>query len=708
MFTPVERLASLEIGSVESVAPDHLWVLLDGEAPHAVALNSGVPTPFPRVNGYALVPTQGGTIVGMVTWLGIERSPIPNRSPGDPTLLELPQPRRKMKLAPIATISSEKSAHKLDRGVSSYPSVGDRVVLPTVEQLRVIVEASGSDRRLGIGTCPAADNANVSVDPNKLFGRHLAVLGNTGSGKSCSVAGLIRWSLEAAKEARKKQGDAGDWIPARFIVLDPNGEYATAFEDFGCTVLRVEAQEHDKADQLEVPVWLWNSHEWAAFVRAAPGVQRPLLQRALRRLRLGTAFKDDPSRLVRNVVASYRLGLSTDKAQPETVLSRFPGPKEFSQRLDAMAASLRHLSSISEGDLALRLLEAAESVEALTGVKRRTGTRQDGSTWERTDAFSVKEVADIEAELDWCLEVAGGIDPVSPVSEDTPLRFEPADLPSVLEELGRQHNRADLLDTLTLRIRMLLADSRMTSVLSPTDVRSLAYYLRTYMGRQDPVTEPVLVLDLSLVPANLIHTIIAVLARVVFEATQRFKLLNSREIPTVLVAEEAHTFITRGMNDENDTPSPAEMCRRVFERIAREGRKFGLGLVVSSQRPFELSPTVLAQCNTFLLHRIVNDADRELVSKLVPDTLGGILSELPSLPQRAAILLGHAAMLPVRVEMRELPLKQRPTSADPRFWETWVGDEIQVADWERVAASWLEEVQPPGADTPPNPPQEVD
>ncbi|MGR6743560.1 ATP-binding protein, partial [Aeromonas veronii] len=104
---------------------------------------------------------------------------------------------------------------------------------------------------------------------------------------------------------------------------------------------------------------------------------------------------------------------------------------------------------------------------------------------------------------------------------------------------------------------------------------------------------------------------------------------------------------------------------------AREGRKFGLGLVVSSQRPSELSPTLLAQCNTFLLHRIVNDADQKLVSKLVPDNIGGLLKELPSLPSGQAILLGWAAPIPVLVEMNELPFELRPQSDDPDYWDVW-------------------------------------
>ena len=120
-------------------------------------------------------------------------------------------------------------------------------------------------------------------------------------------------------------------------------------------------------------------------------------------------------------------------------------------------------------------------------------------------------------------------------------------------------------------------------------------------------------------PSDIVHVVIAVLARLVFEATHRYRKLNGAELPTILVLEEAHNFIQQhAPQTEEATVTPVQMCRSVFEKIAREGRKFGLGLVLSSQRPSELSPTVLAQCNTFLLHRIVNDRDQEAHQETSP------------------------------------------------------------------------------------------
>ena len=199
-------------------------------------------------------------------------------------------------------------------------------------------------------------------------------------------------------------------------------------------------------------------------------------------------------------------------------------------------------------------------------------------------------------------------------------------------------------------------------------------------------------IDLSLVPSEVVHVVTAVIARMVFEALQRYVKLNGVSLPTVLVMEEAHTFIKR-YREDLENQDAATVCCQVFERIAREGRKFGLGLVLSSQRPSELSPAVLSQCNTFLLHRISNDRDQELVNRLVPDNLRGLLRELPSLPSQSAVLLGWASELPVLVKMNDLPKEHQPRSDDPEFWKVWTREEERKIDWSTIAKDWQEGVQ---------------
>ena len=249
--SPIENHAELRIGVVEFISPDEIKIQLDLEAPDGIAANAGIPREFPRINSYVLVPNEGGHIVCQVEWINIERSPFPKRKGyQDYGLIDLPFPIRKMKVAPLGILKMDAEENfKFHRGVHSFPSIGSPVLIPTDLQLKSIVE-SGINRRVYIGDSPLTANAKVKIDPDRLFGRHLAVLGNTGSGKSCTVAGLIQWSLEATKQ--------GDNANARFIILDPNGEYAKVFGK-KAKVLQVGVEG---GNNLEVPLWLWNSEEF--------------------------------------------------------------------------------------------------------------------------------------------------------------------------------------------------------------------------------------------------------------------------------------------------------------------------------------------------------------------------------------------------------------------------------------------------------------
>ena len=307
--------------------------------------------------------------------------------------------------------------------------------------------------------------------------------------------------------------------------------------------------------------------------------------------------------------------------------------------------------------------------------------------------FTEAQIASVVTAIRQSLATLGGIIYQDGPGEDVPLLFKGTDLTDHLETLASQENVSQFLDFLISRIRTLLSDQTMQAVIGHIDGVTLDQWLTDYIGSDDAKAGCVSVIDLSMVPTEVVHVVTAVIARMVFEASQRYVKINGVALPTVLVMEEAHTFIKRYKEDVENQDA-ASVCCQVFERIAREGRKFGLGLMLSSQRPSELSPTVLSQCNTFLLHRISNDRDQELVNRLVPDNLKGLLRELPSLPSQSAILLGWASELPVLVKMNDLPKSQQPRSDDPDFWGVWVGKDEQGEpvsrdiDWSNIAADW--------------------
>jgi DNA helicase HerA-like ATPase len=692
MTTPVESLAGLTVGTVEAVSGDEVKVVLEFDAPQATSLNTGQPSRFPRINGFVLIPNESGALVGLVTWLGVERASYPKRTGlGDFGLVDLPFPLRKMALTPIATLRpgpGEVGAYDLERGVAVLPSVGDPVVLPTSRQLRAIVESQGSNRRVAIGTATLAADAVVAVDPDRIFGRHLAVLGNTGSGKSCSVAGLVRWSLLAAKAAIEAGGRDGT-VNARFIVLDPNGEYLTTFADLGADVRvfrpTLGSDDESAAQPLTVPAWMWNSHEWAAFTQASPGVQRPILQRGLRGMRGGRGATTDEDLALARVMRGYRTWL-------DQLLVAGPSwhGGDFRGRQDT-GAFLRSIES-EIASLVPRFAEFADRLRAVglraAALAENKETRATGGI--RYQAFTEAELLEVKEPLDDLIGQLPEIAPTGVASEDAPVPFEIDDLPAYLELLAKSPDfaqGAQHVPMLVTRIRTLLTDPRLAPIVNPPDRQPLDAWLEDHLGADRASNGQIAVVDLSLVPSDVLHLTIAVIARVVFEACQRYRKLTGQELPTTLILEEAHTFIRQASAADGDATN-VTLCRETFEKIAREGRKFGLGLVLSSQRPSELSATVLAQCNTFLLHRIVNDRDQDLVGRLVPDNLGGLLRELPSLPSRQAILLGWATPVPVLVEISELTREQQPRSNDPRFWNVWTGSEDRPIDWTAVAEDW--------------------
>ncbi len=675
--TPFEQAGSLRIGTVDFVSPDEIKVALDVEAPESLALTAGMPRPFPRVNSYLLISVDEGSLVGQVEWITVERSPFPKRrGMHDFGLVDLPYPLRKLRLNPLGMLrESVDGCFVFRRGADALPSVGADVLLPTENQLRSVIE-SGEQRRIKIGSSPLAGDAKVFVDPNRLFGRHLAVLGNTGSGKSCSVAGLIRWSIEQAQKNRAAisnnqspdQGDM-DHPNARFIVLDPNGEYSRAFGNNDLTVQARIFKVDPVGDEvaLKVPLWFWNSAEWSSFTQASTRTQRPTLIHALRFVRDGnTAPTEDASheirRFLRTLVTTIRI--EQNNGSP---WGAFPKPKSFFEKLEKWKSGLVDDLGAFEGNQKVKLEMLIDKIEELCKPRRVQYAHQD---------FTRSEVLDLLALTTEAHSAFGG----------TPSDVIPSDVDAAAEML----NVSDYVEPMLVRIRALLADVRMKPIMGATDM-TLAQWLKDYIGGDNSKDGCVSVIDLSLVPTEVVHVITAVIARMVFEALQRYVKLNGVVLPTVLVMEEAHTFIKRYRGDAENMDA-ATVCCQVFERVAREGRKFGLGLVLSSQRPSELSPTVLSQCNTFLLHRISNDRDQELVQRLVPDNLRGLLRESPSLPSQNAILLGWASELPVLVKMNDLPKQQQPRSDDPEFWKVWTGAEERRIDWEMIAGNWVETV----------------
>ncbi|MDR8391148.1 ATP-binding protein [Aliifodinibius sp. S!AR15-10] len=691
-----DSIRELNIGTVVSTSPNEIKVLLDTNAPQNTSLNTGVPSLFPRINGFVLVPKEVGAVVGMIDWMGVERfsSKVKNSD-----VIDLPYPQRRMSIVPIGTLKKEfvddKEKYVMERGVFSFPSVGDSVVIPDENQLKAIVKNEDKNAKINLGKAPLAANSDIYVDPDKLFGKHLAVLGNTGSGKSCSVAGMIRWSVEAAKEHIESEEQN---LNSRFIVLDPNGEYKPAFEDLDNEVenhrVYLAGEElQDEVKSFNLPAWMWNSFEWSSLTRAQPGAQRPLLLDALRGIKSGRELEDSNLIQLRRFLNGQKVNLENYLATPP-VNMEWLEHRNCGKSLENFNEDLENIYLDEGFEINDEMRESLVSLQRTSERIRNNRHYVSQSGNEGYNDFSETDLHTIHDELGTVLDDIDSIIDFrgdrNENSADSPIQFPVLDLPDYLTNLAGQQdmNLTQFTNFLAMRIRFLVEDERLRNVVNPEDEVGLIDWLNEYLSGKDQGDPSIVILDLSLIPSDVIHIIIAVFARLIFEALQRYRKENGKELPTVLALEEAHTFVNRSFSSNNDIQSYNELCLRIFERVSREGRKFGLSLILSSQRPSEISPTVLSQCNSFLLHRIVNDRDQELVRRLVPDNIGSLLNEIPTLPSQKAILVGLATSIPLLLTIRNLPESQRPKSEDPKFWDVWTGKEQRDVNWQPIVEKW--------------------
>jgi len=217
-------------------------------------------------------------------------------------------------------------------------------------------------------------------------------------------------------------------------------------------------------------------------------------------------------------------------------------------------------------------------------------------------------------------------------------------------------------------MRSRLQDSRFSFLFSPgggyepdldgkvdCDLDSL---VREWIGHSKPIT----IFDVSGLPSEALPTIVGTMLRVVYDMLfwGQYLPMGGRQQPLLVVLDEAHRFVPEGENSS---------AHRSLSMIAKEGRKYGTGLMLVTQRPSEIDSAVLSQCGSLIAMRITNSTDRSKVSSAVPDDLGGLIEQLPSLRTGEAVFLGEVMPIPSRVRIRKA--RQKPTGDDPKLPDVW-------------------------------------
>jgi uncharacterized protein len=290
-------------------------------------------------------------------------------------------------------------------------------------------------------------------------------------------------------------------------------------------------------------------------------------------------------------------------------------------------------------------------IELIPACKGKFGTKQGGN--ERGPAL--KRSSNI----------------MSRFTVDTPVPYRMSDLIGMLDDkMGMLENKRDLSPYrwLKARIDLISQDPRYAFMFGGFTVNDS---MASILGRlfRIPVNgKPITILELTGLPTEIVNVVVSVLCRMTFD----FALWGEGHVPVTLVCEEAHRYVPV------NSASGFEPAKRAIAKIAKEGRKYGASLCIVTQRPAEIDPTILSQCNTVFALRMSNDRDQAIVQSAIADTGSGLLEFLPALGSREAIAFGDGMTLPVRIKFDELPKHALPRSSTARFSEKWnmtVGDD---------------------------------
>lgn len=245
------------------------------------------------------------------------------------------------------------------------------------------------------------------------------------------------------------------------------------------------------------------------------------------------------------------------------------------------------------------------------------------------------------------------------------------------------------LDKFYIRLQSKISDKRLDFLFGDRS-KSITFEetLQNLMGYRKGDFKNVTVIDLSGIPFEVLSITVSLISRMIFEYGYYYKRLRynknpdekiNNDVPILLVYEEAHKYVPRS------ELTKYRSSQKAIERIAKEGRKYGVTLLLASQRPSEISETIFSQCNNFIAMRLTNPNDQGYVKKLLPDTLGNLIDKLPSLSAGEALLIGESIILPsiVQIDQCKLP----PSSNDIPYWDLWK-EEWKIIDLGEIKAEW--------------------
>ena len=689
-----------------------------------------------RINSYLIIPVGSDRVVALITRVTMKEEMELEKTTSS---ISLPSSARYISATMLGTIAKNGERESFVKGVYNFPSLDNPVWYVTEKDLEHIFDNSlrsddtrrekidyANDFYLPIGTSPAFQGYKVKICPDQFFVKHAAILGNTGSGKSCTLTSILRNLFRYDFNGNVLEN-------AHIVIFDTNGEYKEAFlpKDGSkeAELAKINAHYYGGDGEVKVPYWFMNGEDFRALLKPSDGVQMPVLNRAI-----GLA-KDE-----RFASSEHRLPASLRQDIEKIIIADSEEIKKRTGVIDYGNWTYKEGNEIQKIGRAVSQYNKTlgQKIEDLAGAANWNNAERQIPIREEIKRLFHEIVEE---------DVSHGID--SEQNIDLPTWFSYRELctkflDAAISLESMTNNRiAEYVSTLRLRMNSFLNDRRIAVPLmlgdngvakqdvlahfiafllgdygkyfgaeeqertsaeeqertsaeeqertsagkKTTDSNSdfiTSYVSKTQGEKQQQTasrTHQITIIDMSQLPYDVLETITALIGRLIFEFIVHFLPKIRGSVPVVIVLEEAQNYIA----EDRDS-----VARKVFERIAREGRKYGVSLIISSQRPSEISRTILSQCNSFVIHRLQNPDDQKYVRGLVSSANADLLEQLPIIPQQHAIITGDCVRMPVLVRIDDV--SPTPNSSNPKYVENWFnGKEMHSNLYEETCKRWLEE-----------------
>jgi hypothetical protein len=544
-----------------------------------VEVSNDIPSAAPIINGRLYKIGQIGTFVkipiGNITIYGIVSSVSNTPSKVDEAQIKYNFGSRFLS---VQLVGEKIGDDNFEKGIGTYPTINDEVHI-VIEKDLFDIYGKRDEGSIEIGKHSSSENLAVYTDIHKLVLRHCAILGSTGSGKSNTTVSVLKAILN-------------DYDGSRVILVDPHGEYASAFPE--AKVFKI----NDETNPLFIPFWLMNFDELAYFL-------------------IGAKSTDDQKTEYRK----FRELVTTLKLENNTLV--------------AGTVDKNYITADSPIPFSARKLwwEMNWWLNATF-----SSSNKDDQTRDKAQQTNEGDFENL---------VAATFTPYPP-NNQSPYKSKH------IEFFAYEK-----------KILSRLRDSRFDFLFNPGNFKGTAGskdlhdLLNEWIGSNSKLA----ILDLSGVPFEVLDITVGLITRFVYDSMfwGRNETYTGKQRPLLLAYEEAHNYLNK--NDNNS------YSKQAVEQVFKEGRKFGLGALVISQRPSEISETILAQVGTYIALRLTNSSDQSIVKSSAPDNLNSLIDLLPALRTGEAIIVGEAIKIPSRVRVKLN--NPRPTSDDPKLVEAW-------------------------------------